>query len=58
MRLGCDDNAVRGYHKALLWLILWYHVLATYGGSSRDEGVRVYVNGKPGEVQMSHNSVT
>ena len=36
----------------------WYHLLATYDGSGKAEGVKIYVNGVNQEVDLIINSLT
>jgi hypothetical protein len=53
-----EGNAVRVNTKQPLKLNQWHHVMATYDGSSKAEGLRVYVDGKLQDVAITHNSLT
>ena len=51
-------NAISIRAKALLPLNTWTHVTVTNDGSSRAEGLRIYVNGEPAEVDVIRNALT
>jgi hypothetical protein len=53
-----DKNAIRLNTKAGLKKDEWQHVMMTYDGSSKAEGVKVFVNGKKVEMQITHNSLS
>src|SRR5262249_2640868 len=36
----------------------WTHVFVTYDGSSKAKGVHLYVDGKPAELEVTHDSLT
>jgi len=37
---------------------VWTHITLTYDGSSRAAGAKVYVNGKPANMRVDHDSLT
>jgi len=53
-----DKNAIRVNTKNAIPLNAWSHVFATYDGSGKAEGVKVYVDGKPAPVDVTHNNLT
>ncbi len=36
----------------------WTHLLATYDGSGKAKGIKIYVNGKPAEIEITHDTLT
>lgn len=52
------DNAIKVTTKKKLKANQWYHVLATYDGSSQADGVRIYVNGQPWEWTIEQDGLT
>ena len=52
------NNAIRINTKKPLAVKKWQHVFITYDGSSKAEGVRVFIDGKPAQVEITHNSLT
>jgi hypothetical protein len=46
------DDAIRVETVAALEPGRWHHVMATYDGSRRAEGVKVYVDGEPRELRV------
>ncbi|MEZ0390053.1 MAG: DUF1553 domain-containing protein [Verrucomicrobium sp.] len=48
-------NSIRVRAKGTIALKEWSHVVATYDGSSRAEGIHLYINGEPTEVEVLSN---
>ena len=46
------DDALRVQTEGALELNRWHHVLATYDGSRVADGVRIYVDGEPQELEI------
>jgi hypothetical protein len=53
-----DMNALRVNTKAPIPVNQWTHVFVTYDGSGKAEGIKIYVNGKPADLEITHNSLT
>ena len=53
-----DRNAIRVNTKQPLPENEWQHVMTTYDGSSKATGVKVFINGKPVELEITHNSLS
>lgn len=53
-----EGNAIRVNTKLPLRKEKWQHVFVTYDGSSKARGVRVYVDGREQELQVTHDSLT
>jgi hypothetical protein len=53
-----DKNLVRVNTKTQVELNKWVHVLVTYDGSSKAKGVKIYVDGKPAELDLTHDTLT
>ncbi len=51
-------NQINVRAKAELPKGKWVHVAATYDGSSRASGLKLYADGKPVEVQVLHDNLT
>ncbi len=52
------DNVIRVNTKKQMPLQQWQHVMMTYDGSGKADGVRIYVNGEPQELTVTHNTLT
>ncbi len=52
-----DENALKVVTKAPLQPGKWYHVAATYDGSGKAAGVRIYVNGEPVPVDVERDAL-
>jgi hypothetical protein len=52
------DNTLQVQTKEPFPKDVWFHVLVTYDGSSHAEGLRIYVNGRQGEVEAKHDKLT
>jgi len=52
-----DGNAIRLNSKVKLKTGQWQHVLMTYDGSSKGAGVKLYVDGQPVEVELTHDTL-
>jgi hypothetical protein len=53
-----EGNALRVNTKQPLDLNRWSHLFVTYDGSSKAKGVRIYVNGKPADLDLTHDKLT
>ena len=53
-----DSNALRVSTKQAVPLNQWTHLFVTYDGSQKAKGVRVYVNGKLAETDITHDSLS
>lgn len=53
-----EKDAIRVNTKESLPLNKWIHVFATYDGSSKARGVHLYVDGKPMELDYTHDTLT
>lgn len=53
-----DKNALRVNTKSALELNKWHHLFATYDGSSKAAGIRIYVDGKPAALDVTHDTLT
>ncbi|WP_373649888.1 DUF1553 domain-containing protein [Schlesneria sp. DSM 10557] len=52
------DEALHVVSKAEIPVNQWTHVFATYDGSSKAEGFKLYINGQRQEVEITHNLLT
>ena len=52
------DEALHVISKAEVPLNQWTHVFATYDGSSKAEGFKLYINGQRQEVEITNNLLT
>jgi mono/diheme cytochrome c family protein len=52
------DNAIKVISRSALARGQWNHVCVTYDGSSKADGVRIYLNGGLQEVTVEKNSLT
>ncbi len=51
-----DNNAIRiNSREVLVPENTWHHVLVTYDGSGKAAGVKLYVDGKPVPVEVTHD---
>ncbi|HZO90813.1 MAG TPA: DUF1553 domain-containing protein [Chthonomonadaceae bacterium] len=53
-----DQNAIRVNTKNPVELNKWSHVFVTYDGSGQAKGLQIYINGKPAELDITHNNLT
>ena len=51
-------NAIRVRTKKAVELNKWSHVFATYDGSGKAAGVKVYIHGAPAELEITHDSLS
>jgi hypothetical protein len=51
-------NSLKVRTKAAIPAAAWTHVTATYDGSGRAAGVRVYLDGKPAELEVIRDKLT
>ena len=52
------DEALHVVSKAEVPINQWKHVFATYDGSSKGDGLRLYVDGQRQEVEIANNNLT
>ncbi len=52
------ENAIKVTSKAKIKKGEWHHVFATYDGSSRATGLKIYIDGKPQEVNVEQNGLS
>jgi hypothetical protein len=52
------EDALHVVSKSELPLNEWKHVFATYDGSSKGEGLKIYIDGKVQDVEITHNQLT
>ena len=52
------DEALHVVSKADVPVKQWKHVFATYDGSSKGEGLKLYIDGKLQEVEITNNHLT
>jgi len=52
------DNALHVATRTEVPVNQWKHVFATYDGSSKGEGLKLYVDGKLQEIDITHNHLT
>lgn len=52
------DNSLRVVAKEALAPSAWHHVFVTYDGSSKAAGLKIYVDGKPVEVEITNDTLT
>lgn len=52
------DNSLQVVTKNELPINQWKHVFVTYDGSSKAEGLKLYVDGQPQEVEIKSNQLT
>ncbi len=53
-----ETNAIRVNTKDQIDLNKWTHLFVTFDGSGKGKGVRIYVDGKPVETDVTHDSLT
>jgi hypothetical protein len=53
-----DTNAIKVISKEKIPAGSWQHLLATYDGSSKAAGLKIYLNGKPLESVIEKDSLT
>jgi len=53
-----DSNAIRLNSKQTIPMNQWTHLFVTYDGSQKAKGVKIYVNGKPAETDITHDTLT
>ena len=51
-------NSIRGSTQETLKPNEWQHVLFTYDGSKKSSGIKIYVDGKPQQINVSHDHLT
>jgi hypothetical protein len=52
-----ESNAIRINTKAPIELNKWHHLFVTYDGSSKAKGVKLYVDGKKADVDVTHDTL-
>jgi hypothetical protein len=53
-----EKDAIRVNTKESLPMNKWIHVFATYDGSSKAHGVHLYMDGKPQDLDYTHDTLT
>jgi hypothetical protein len=53
-----DTNAIKVLSKEKIPAGAWQHLLATYDGSSKAAGVKIYLNGKPLTIEVERDNLT
>lgn len=53
-----EDNAIRVNTKTQIPVNQWSHLFVTYDGSGKAAGLKVYVNGKPTELDVTHDKLS
>ena len=53
-----DENAIRVNTKTVMEAGKWHHLFVTYDGSSKAKGVHIYVDGKPADLDVTHDKLT
>jgi hypothetical protein len=53
-----EDNAIRVNTKQTIPVNQWTHLLVTYDGSSKAAGVKLYINGAPAELEITHDRLS
>jgi hypothetical protein len=53
-----EGNALRVNTKTAFTLNQWHHLFVTYDGSSKAKGVHIYVDGKPADLDVTHDALT
>lgn len=53
-----DSNAIRVNTKGGVPQNEWHHVFVTYDGSSKAKGVHIYIDGKPAELEITHDALS
>ncbi|MBW3624294.1 MAG: DUF1553 domain-containing protein [Armatimonadetes bacterium] len=53
-----EGNAIRVNAKNAVPQKQWSHLFVTYDGSSKAKGVKVYVNGQPAEMEVTHDKLS
>jgi hypothetical protein len=52
------ENAVKVHSKEKFARNQWWHVLASYDGSGKAAGLKLYVNGRPRDVEVDKDNLT
>lgn len=55
--ISAADNAIRVEAKQALEKDKWYYVAASYDGSGKGEGVKLYIDGQAAEAEIKMNSL-
>jgi hypothetical protein len=53
-----DGNAIRVNTRQPVIQQKWQHVVFTYDGSQRAAGIKIYLDGRPQEVEITHDNLT
>jgi hypothetical protein len=53
-----EKNALRITSKAMIPANQWTHIFVTYDGSSKAAGIKLYINGQPADVDITHDTLT
>ncbi len=52
------ENAIKAVSEAQISHDKWHHIAVTYDGSSKAEGVKVYVDGESLKLRTTNNTLT
>src|SRR5262249_44726744 len=53
-----EANAIRVVTKSAIEINRWHHLFVTSDGTSKAMGVRIYGDGKPAELEVTHDRLT
>jgi Protein of unknown function (DUF1553)/Protein of unknown function (DUF1549)/Concanavalin A-like lectin/glucanases superfamily/Planctomycete cytochrome C len=53
-----ETNAIRVNATNAIEVNQWHHLFVTYDGSSKARGVQIYVDGKPAEMETTHDTLS
>jgi mono/diheme cytochrome c family protein len=53
-----EENAIRVNTKTQIKPNAWSHVFATYDGSGKAAGVKIYIDGTPADLDITHDRLT
>ena len=53
-----EENALRVNTKTAMEAGKWHHLFVTYDGSSKAKGLHIYVDGKPADLDVTHDKLT
>ncbi|MCS6775464.1 MAG: DUF1553 domain-containing protein, partial [Chthonomonadaceae bacterium] len=53
-----DDNAIRVNTRQTIPPGQWTHLCLTYDGSGKASGLKIYINGRPAELEITHDRLS
>lgn len=53
-----ETNAIRVNTRTQIELNKWTHLFVTYDGSSKAGGLKIFINGKPADLDVTHDKLT